>query len=273
MPNSQLRLEEMHRTLGIAYGGNSIYQLPNSVYVHVYKNTIACSSFKLSMALAFFSFDVGLVELPDNSAIDIMPFVFCGEDLRICGASFGSHTAHYHHYQWVTEPKIAWDWGEDVWATRLVQCMEMSGTSTDVRIIPAFRWTSRGYTSQINTLFPHVMSVKATPFHGMTDILLMGPESVGVVRERLVVSIELGINKVATTPITVGRDLKMWPEKVGELLASMYMFGTLKHSNSISWTTFGILAIHPTGFLILKMILNGDGCCVHLVHPQAWFCD
>ena len=97
-------------------------------------------------------------------------------------------------------PKIAWDWGEDVWATRLVQCMEMSGTSTDVRIIPAFRWTSRGYTSQINTLFPHVMSVKATPFHGMTDILLMGPESVGVVRvstERLVVSIELGINKVA----------------------------------------------------------------------------
>ena len=70
--------------LRIAYRGNSIYQLPNSVYVHVYKNTIACSYFKLSMALAFFSFDVGLVELPDNSAIDIMPFVFGGEDLRIC---------------------------------------------------------------------------------------------------------------------------------------------------------------------------------------------
>ena len=87
----------------------------------------------------------------------------------------------------------------------------------------------------------------------MTDLLLMGPESVGVVRvsnERFICAVEVGISKMTTTPVTVGNELKMWPEKLGELLASMYMFGTLNYLNnlhkppeSISWTAFGILAL------------------------------
>ena len=203
-----------------------------------------------------------------QSSIDIRPFVYGGQDLLLCGASSSVE------YSWVTEPRVAWDWGETVWAARLVQCLEIAGVTKAIRVIPAYKWSPGGYITEINTLFPNVMSVRATPFHGMTDILLMGPESVGVVcisAERFVVC--SGLSKQLTTPVTIGNKVKMWPEKVGELLASMYMFGTLNYLNHlsgipecISWTTFGVLALHPIGCLVLRMEMKHSGCSVHLVH-------
>ena len=101
--------------------------------------------------------------------------------------------------------------GEDVWAARLVRCIEISGVANGVRLIPAFTWSPR---AEINTLFPHIMSVRAAPFHGMTDLLLLGPESDAIVRvtteKFLVCTIEVGINRVATTPVTIGDKMKMW---------------------------------------------------------------
>ena len=65
----------------------------------------------------------------------------------------------------------------------------------------------------------------------------------------------------------------MAPDKVGELLASMYTFATINYLNkvcttpeTVSWTTFGVFALHPTGCILLKMILNGSDCCVSLIH-------
>ena len=90
-----------------------------------------------------------------------------------------------------------------------------------------------------------------------------------------VVSIELGINKVATTPITVGRDLKMWPEKVGELLASMYMFGTLKHSQ-LYFMDHLDLSNPPNRVPNIendtqwRWVLCSP--CSRGWHPQAWLC-
>ena len=265
-------LRDVRSALEVSHDGNSIYRLPNVAYVHVYKHTIACSSFTLSKAQAFFTFvDGGGLDLLPQSSIDIKPFLYGGQDLLLAGESSSAE-----EYSWVTEPRVAWDWGEAVWAARLVQCLEISGVTDAIRVIPAYKWTPSGYISEINSLFPNVMSVKATPFHGMTDILLMGPKSVGVVHasaERCLCSVELGINKQPTTPVTIGNKVKMWPEKVGELLASMYMFGTLNYLNHlsgipecISWTTFGVLALRSIGCLVLRMEMELSGCSVHLVY-------
>ena len=116
--------------------------------------TIPCSSLKLSMALAFFAFyQGGLVVLPDRSSIDIQPFVFGGEDVRLCSASQSSSNPSIE-FQWVTEPGIPWDWGEDCTACSMYRAIR------NHRIVPAYTWKTGGYRSQINTLLPNVMSVK-----------------------------------------------------------------------------------------------------------------
>lgn len=66
----------------------------------------------------------------------------------------------------------------------------------------------------------------------------------------------------------------MWPQKLGELLASMYVFGTLNYLNGLpessddgmSITVHGLLAVRPIGYLLLRMVLDGDGCCVQVLH-------
>ena len=69
---------------------------------------------------------------------------------------------------------------------------------------------------------------------------------------------------------------QVWPEKVGELLASMYLFGTLNYLNNlrntpanILWTTYGLLAIRDTGCLVLKMTLDETHCSVQLMHERG----
>ena len=73
----------------------------------------------------------------------------------------------------------------------------------------------------------------------------------------------------ATCAVTVAGEVKKWPEKLGELLASMYWFATLNYLNNlcnmpttdtISWTTYGVFAIRTIGFMILRMKLDHTGC-------------
>ena len=80
-------------------------------------------------------------------------------------------------------------------------------------------------------------------------------------------------HRVATTQVTIGDKMKMWPNKGCKLLASMYTFATINYLNkvcttseTVSWITFGVFSLHPTGCILLKMILNGSDCCVSLIH-------
>ena len=113
----------------------------------------------------------------------------------------------------------------------------------------------------------------------MTDLLLMAENSLALVHVEdtsFICSVELGIQKDTTCPITISYEVTIWPEKVGELLASMYFFGTLNYLNNlrntantpanILWTTYGLLAIRDTGCLVLKMTLDETRCCVQLMH-------
>ena len=246
---------------------NTVQHLRNGVYVHVYgPNTMTCSSLTLSTACTFFEF-LGNVQqsLPSSGyTVDIKPFVYVEDDLQ---ALSGSESGQLQ--------QVPWDWNEVMWTRKLFQCIERG--SLGIKVIPAFMWTTHDYETQINTIFPHICCIRAAPFHGMTDLLLFGDSSVvgvfTVAEESAICCIEMGIAKVATCPISIALTRKVWPEKTGELLASMYFFGTLNYLNrlesipeQISWTAYGVLAIRSLGCMILKMTLDAAGCRVALVH-------
>ena len=100
----------------------------------------------------------------------------------------------------------------------------------------------------------------------MTDILLLGKHGTAVVNvsEECVVSIEVGMSKGPTFPVSVASRMRDWPQKIGELLASMYYFSYLNSlrtlPGAIQWTGYGILTI------ALRMVLDCTGCHVHLIH-------
>ncbi len=244
-------LELVDSILGIERMDNKVECLPNNIHVHMYgSNTIACSSLKLSTASDFFKFELKVESLPQTT-LDIRPFLY----------------AKPHE-------DVPWDWDEAVWTRRLLKCIEHG--SLGVTIIPAYLWKSNDYQSQIGKLFPRVRFIHAAPFHGMTDLLLFGNRSVAVINivdDDIICSVEVGCIKGSMCPITISCVRKVWPEKVGELLASMYQFGTLNYLNNlkampkeISMIIYGILAIRLSGCLVVKMRLDSSGCCVQLLH-------
>ena len=127
------------------------------------------------------------------------------------------------------------------------------------------------YTSEVSTLFPRVMGIRAAPFRGTTDII-MGKSLISVVNLPVPCSMEIGdLGKQKTTEVPIASELKRWPEEVGELMASMYLFGTLNFLNHLTGmpgmvkfeTYGGVLVIRS---LLLKMTLDNTECRVSLIH-------
>ena len=89
----------------------------------------------------------------------------------------------------------------------------MSPILHGLKVVPAFMWTSTGYRAQIRTLFPRVPCLTPTPFQGMTDLLLIGDRSLGIVdvseTDNMVCSIEVGRAKQAVSPVTISRSVKV----------------------------------------------------------------
>ena len=110
----------------------------------------------------------------------------------------------------------------------------------------------------------------------ITNLLLIGEGSVAAIQIQdatsLICTVEVRLDKGPTHPITVACSLRRWPEKVGELLASTFAFGTLNRLRAtpppeeVRWKAYGLLAIRSTGCLLLEMQLNKDGCHVKLLH-------
>ena len=105
-----------------------------------------------------------------TSTLDIQPFLFAKDDLHVLSVS-GSRQHRQVDY-WITQEDVVWDWSEKIWTRRLLECIEQR--SLGLKVIPAFMWTTHDYQAQIGTIFPHVRCICAAPFHGMTDILLVG---------------------------------------------------------------------------------------------------
>ena len=70
--------------------------------------------------------------------------------------------------------------------------------------------------------------------------------------------------------MSVASRMRDWPQKIGELLASMYYFSTCNSlrtlPGAIQWTGYGILTIRSVGYIALRMVLDCTGCHVHLTH-------
>ena len=262
-------LGAVERAIGVEPNGNTLYRLPSGVYVHCYGESI---DFKLQDASHFFEFDNSLPITLASGSMDIRPFLFGGEDLVLfCGG------ANSTKYPWVTDPKVAWDWGEGTWSSRLSQVLQAFPLTQNVRVIEAFKWMPNSYTSEVSTLFPRVMGIRAALFRGMTDIIIMGKSSISVVNLPVLCSIEIGdLGKQKTTEVPIASELKRWPEKVGELMASMYLFGTLNFLNHLTgmpgmvkFETYGVLAMRGVVSLLLKMTLDNTECRVSLIHEEG----
>ena len=265
-PTLDDELECLEEILQISCDNNNIFRMPVG-YVHVYTDAINNSALTLTTAHNFFTFtgEVARVPLSEASNIDVNPFLRPDAVLQIRGVERESAVE--------SAAVVPWDWNEVVWVERLFKCLEQQ--LTDITVVPAFQWKPINYRTDISTLFKHVKDLQATPFKGMTDILLIGQKNVAVVRvEELTVvcSVE------ATCTVTVAGEIKKWPEKLGELLASMYWFGTLNYLNNlrnmpttdtIGWTTYGVFAIRTLGFMILRMKLDHTGCGVTLIQEGA----
>ena len=266
-PNLEYALKEVDEELGIPYEANSLYQLPVG-YVHVYSTkTVSCSALKLTAAAAFFTFESTPVEsLPPACTLDLKPFVYAKDDLK----RVSEDTTEY---AWKTEECVSWDWNEEVWSQRLYQCIQQV---EGVKVVPAFLWKPNGYKADISTIFSKVKCIRATPFHGMTDILLIGEKSLGLIRVQemtVVCSVEVGTAKDGTCAVTIAGEVKIWPDKLGELLASMCFFGTLNYLNNllkmpdkISFETYGVLAIRSIGCIVIQMVVDHTGSHIRLIH-------
>ena len=114
-------------------------------------------------------------------------------------------------------------------------------------------------------------------FQGMTDILLCTPSNITLLRaaslEECVCCVEVGIQKETTFPLAVGTMQKRWPQKVGELLASMHYYGTLWYLNQftnlpteVKWTAYGLFTLQSVGCLLLKMSQSKEDFLVELLH-------
>lgn len=202
----EAELGEVEDCLGVGSDNSIVYRLPAGVYVHIYGSTIRCSELKLSNASPFFTYvDTSLVTLPRrNASMDIMPFVFGGDDL----AAYTDSRPEVE-YKWLTERSVSWDWNEDVWVARLAQCLETS--SQRVRVIHAYEWKPKMYESNIPTLFPNVMKLRPTPFNGMTDLLLGHREAcvIHTGKPSVLCSLKVGKDEAKTCPITIGGRMKM----------------------------------------------------------------
>ena len=237
-------------------------------YVHVYSTkTVSCSALKLTAATSFFSFESTPVEsLPPACTLDLKPFEYAKDDLK----RVSEDTTEY---AWKTAECVSWDWNEEVWSQRLYQCIQQV---EGVKVVPAFLWKPNGYKADISTIFSKVTCLSATPFHGMTDILLIGEKSLGLIRVQemtVVCSVEVGTAKDGTCAVTIGGEVKRWPDKLGELLASMYFFGTLNYLNNllkmpdkISFETYGVLVIRSIGCIVIQMVVDHTGSHIRLIH-------
>ena len=273
-------LEDVQSCLSTLQEDNKVCVLSSGLHVHVYRNTRTCSSMSLAVACEFFHFDnrsASVVDMSAVSAIDVMPYIYSNSSLLYLNSS-NTEVAEVvrerrvsGRYAWSSAPGIAWNWNEDVWTERLFHCIT-DALSDTLQAIPVYCWPSTTYKARVGSLFPNVLSLPIAPFQGMTDILLLGKHGTAVVNvsEECVVSIEVGMSKGPTFPVSVASRMRDWPQKIGELLASMYYFSTCNYlrtlPGAIQWTGYGILTIRSVGYIALRMVLDCTGCHVHLIH-------
>ena len=265
-------LDEVERGLDLDSRSHTprgrVFNIGSGRYVHIYTHTRRCSGLKMSECGRFFVFESApqMTAFEKEGAIDVKPFVYSQSQLKHIGG----------RYDWVDCPREHWDWDEAVWTPRLHQCLQHSTSLAGIKVVPAYKWQPQSYHLELTTLFPNVMDLKVAPFHGMSDIVLVAKSVAVIHSQEPSPAVCVGMNRGAACPVTVSF-LRKLPEKLGELLASTYLFATQNYlnnlhgtppANTLKWRAYGILAIRATGVLYVQMDLDNDSCRVKLLHDS-----
>ena len=181
-------------------------------------------------------------------------------------------------YSWEIEQELAWSWSENTWSARLFHSIKSIEAFRDISLHAAYEWTASNYENRIGSLFPKTVFLKICPFHGMTDILMIA-KRVALVRvtypqiQHHICCVEVGTSRPPACSVVIGGVTKVWPQKFGELLASMNFFGALHHVNNmetvpenVSFTAYGMLVIRSISFILLRMVVNRSGSHVYFLH-------
>lgn len=172
------------------------------------------------------------------------------------------------------------DWKEETWVTRLFHCLKEKEEQLGIQVVNISQ-RGPGWQEWLRTvLFAPTLPTLCTPFKGVTDILLLGKNgflSVAVTAEDGVscmvdlVSnlcvLEVGICK--SKPILCIRSNIRLPDKLGELIASMYLLGALKALTARrgfkSFKTYGLLLIRSELSVGVELTVHSQATAVNIL--------
>lgn len=182
-------------------------------------------------------------------------------------------------------------WEERIWSKRLFWCLEEKHDDLAKMGVTVLDLCDKG--PMWNTFLPNKLRcpsfcTMATPFKGVTDILLLGKkktvlilslplseENVEHVSQRLesgLVVVEIGTIKPKLVDCKYnGEHL---PSKLGELLASMFLISTMSllgddTTNLSEIKSYGWLIFRGTYGMAIELAINGDGCIVAVLWIRA----
>ncbi|CAI8030761.1 hypothetical protein GBAR_LOCUS17452 [Geodia barretti] len=253
-----------------------------NVLVFAYPHYTVCSRVTLAQLQDFMVFTKEEMNIqPSTMDLDIAPFLYDNEELLAMGSppselqqAVRTRVPQLNgRYAWIRDPLRSWSWTENIWNTRLLHCVKGAVESRGLQICDAFNWSPSNYQDNLLSVFPELQrkELHITPFMGSTDLPILGREGVALIHiseEAEAISLEIGsVLCIEELKLETGEQVIV-PSKLGELLASTYLFASLHHLNSNyhnmahdpEWRAYGLLVIRGSGIIGIKMNLDNTRC-------------
>ena len=263
-------------------------------FFFVYPEHIACSRVEFHHLQRVMKFCIEIMD-DDNLPSSNMTFLAIEHDnhtilrkhpeLKECLEEVHEDpSAYLGEYFWV-QCSVGDAWSENTWNVRLNGCLRRAKERNkwDIDIIECFKWNNASLIKDgLKSIFYALTEqhLHVTPFYGCTDFFLRGKNSMLIRHSideevlRATICIEVGINRTPTVEVflTTGEFMPL-PKKLAELLASMYMFGSLNQLNELrkkgqkslmgedllQWKCYGIFLV-PRSLKLVEMELNKTEC-------------
>lgn len=132
-------------------------------------------------------------------------------------------------------------------------CLRIALELSHIEVHPAFQWKGKNIKGLLGRVFSNIPGdyLNMCPFSGTSDILLRGRQRIGQVivqspadygndadagaKAESVICVEVGIQKEVALSVQLKDVHCTLPSKLGQLMASMYMFATLEDANCHHW--------------------------------------
>ena len=162
-------------------------------------------------------------------------------------------------------------WREDIWLTRLYHCLSKKEKDWKVQIIDLSSKRPSWKEVIPTVLHTPTLSFQVAPFKGVTDLLILSDRGAVVVAvsdleteiEDMTMQsgIEIGIVKPKLVKCSNSRELL--PNKMGELLSSMYLVASItsvKHPSQKKVEIYGWLLMRSTFSIGIRLTITTMEC-------------